>query len=67
MGALEGQAAHWGRGYEASHQTAQSLIASKVFLVPFPSIVSSGSLGGGLSPVVAAHSYCGGKRGGRAG
>ena len=34
-----------------------------MFLVPFPSIVSSGSLGGGLSPVVAAHSYCGGKRG----
>lgn len=48
---------------EVSYQTVQSLIDLGVFLIPFPFIVSSWSLRGGQSPVVAAHSYCGGKGG----
>lgn len=48
---------------EVSYQTVQSLIGLEVFLILFPFIVSSWSLRGGQSPVVAAHGYCGGKGG----
>lgn len=57
----EGKAAHYGSCQEVSHQTVQSLIGLEVFLIPFPFIVSSWSLRGGQSPVVAVRSYCGGK------
>lgn len=60
----EGKAAHYGSCQEVSHKTVQSLIGLEVFLIPFPFIVSSWSLRGGQSPVVAVHSYCGGKGGG---
>lgn len=58
------QAAPYGSCLEVSHQTVQSLISLEVLLIPFPFIVSSGQLRGGQSPVVAAHSYCGGEGGG---
>lgn len=62
-----GKAAHYGSCQEVSHQTVQSLIGLEVFLIPFPFIVSPWSLRGGQSPVVAAHSYCGGKGAGGVG